>query len=74
MSRPNLKDSIDLGLAILSSVEHRLPEGARRSQDEIAAYCECSKTRIQQIEERALRKMRMGLRRSGLVDVNGKHQ
>ena len=49
------KPSIDIGLAI--SATHSIP-GVPRSAADIAAYCGCSRQRIQQIEERALRKLR----------------
>lgn len=45
---------IDLGLAILSL--HPVPPGGRQ-QDEIAAFCDCSREYIGQIERRALRKI-----------------
>jgi hypothetical protein len=44
-----------LGLTLLSM--HALP-GVRYSFDEIAAWCGCTNSAIQQIEERALRKVR----------------
>jgi hypothetical protein len=45
---------IDLGLAILSA---RARPGERYSYEEIAAFCGCSKTLIQIIEARAIRKI-----------------
>ena len=50
---------IDLGLAILSCISN---QGERRSQSEIAAFCGCSRQRIEQIEAKALRKLRTRLR------------
>lgn len=47
---------IDIGLAILAT--KRLPRSGR-SRTEIAAYCGCSRERIRQIEERALRRLRV---------------
>jgi hypothetical protein len=45
---------IDLGLAIISAIS---PPGRLWSYVEIAAFCDCSKTAIQQIERKALRKL-----------------
>jgi hypothetical protein len=45
---------IDLGLAIISAIS---PPGRAWSYVEIAAFCDCSKTAIQQIERKALRKL-----------------
>ena len=48
--------NIDLGLAILASTSEP-PHTAQT----IAAYCGCSRQRIQQIEQKALRKLRATL-------------
>ena len=48
--------NIDLGLAILASTN----EPPHTCQT-IAAYCGCSRQRIQQIEQKALRKLRATL-------------
>ena len=49
---------IDLGIAIAHATT--LP-GQRRTFDEIAAYCGCSRQAIQQIEIRAFNKIRSRL-------------
>jgi len=53
---------IDLGLAILASTT----EPPHTSQT-IAAYCGCSRQRIQQIEQDALRKFRAALYRDRIL-------
>ncbi len=53
--KPN---SIDLGLAI-SALHSRI--GVPRDHRDIAAYCDCSWQRIWQIEQKALRKIRIKL-------------
>jgi DNA-directed RNA polymerase sigma subunit (sigma70/sigma32) len=53
-----MKSSIDLGLAISA---HHSTLGVPRTSDSIAAYCGCSRQRIEQIEKRALRKVRARL-------------
>ncbi len=55
-----MKSSIDLGLAISA---HHSVLGVPRTSDSIAAYCECSRQRIEQIEKRAMRKCRVYLYR-----------
>jgi DNA-directed RNA polymerase sigma subunit (sigma70/sigma32) len=50
--------NIDLGLAILALTSE--PSHTSRT---IAAYCGCSRQRIQQIEHKALRKLRAALYR-----------
>lgn len=55
-----MKPSIDLGLAISAL---SMQPGERRSTYQIAAFCGCSPQRIQQIEHRALRKIRAALYR-----------
>lgn len=52
---PPKQARIDIGLAILGTKP--LPRSGR-SRTEIAAYCGCSRERIRQIEERALRRLR----------------
>ena len=54
--------NIDLGLAILASTSEP-PHTART----IAAYCGCSRQCIQQIEQKALRKLRAALYRDRLL-------
>ena len=49
------KSGTDLGLAISGAL---LAPGQTRSINELAAFCGCSKQNIQQIEKRALRKLR----------------
>lgn len=51
-------ERIDLGLALLSVL--RIP-GVPLALTDIAAWCECSKSRIYQIEKTALRKVRARL-------------
>ena len=51
---------IDLGLAISALHSKR---GVPRGYKEIAAYCDCSWQRIHQIEQGALRKIRVQLYR-----------
>src|SRR5262245_50853771 len=78
--------NIELGLAV--SALTMLP-GETRTLEEIAAYCNCSRERIRQIEFRALRKMRIRLEAQGIkwadvmeslrhwnrnVTVNGNHK
>jgi hypothetical protein len=46
---------IDLGLAVSGAT---LEPGETRSHEDLAAFCGCSKTNIQHIENRALRKLR----------------
>jgi hypothetical protein len=46
---------IDLGLAVSGAT---LEPGETRSHEDLAAFCGCSKTNIQHIERRALRKLR----------------
>jgi len=49
---------IDLGLAVSSlSLEY----GHTRTYEELAAFCGCSKTAIQSIENKAIRKIRKSL-------------
>lgn len=50
---------IDLGLAV-SALSLRY--GETRTQVELAAFCNCSPQRIDQIEQKALRKIRNALR------------
>ena len=54
--------NIDLGLAILASTS----EPPHTSQT-IAAYCGCSRQCIQQIEQKALRKLRATLYRDRIL-------
>ena len=54
--------NIDLGLAILASTSE--PPHTSRT---IAAYCGCSRQRIQQIEQKALRKLRAALYRNRIL-------
>ena len=55
--------NIDLGLAILASTSEP-PHTAQT----IAAYCGCSRQRIQQIEQKALRKLRAALYRNRILN------
>jgi len=50
---------IDLGLAISGAT---MMPGQVRSHEEIAAFCDCSRERIFQIEKQAMRKLRHRLR------------
>lgn len=52
---------IDLGLAIIAALRH---PGECLTQQDIAAWCGCTRQRIEQIEKQALRKIR---RRLGLA-------
>jgi len=54
--------NIDLGLAILASTSE--PPHTCKT---IAAYCGCSRQRIQQIEQKALRKFREALYRDKIL-------
>jgi len=49
------KPGVDLGLAISGAL---LPPGQRRTCVEIAAFAGCSKQNIEQLENRALKKLR----------------
>lgn len=55
-------DRIGLGLAISGAL---LKPGERRSQRELAAFCDCSYQWIQQLESRALRKCRIKMNENG---------
>jgi DNA-directed RNA polymerase sigma subunit (sigma70/sigma32) len=59
---PARRANIDLGLAILASTSE--PPHTCRT---IAAYCGCSRQRIQQIEQNALRKFRTALYRDRIL-------
>lgn len=52
------KRDIDLGLALLCIVN---PDREMLSYEEIAAWCGCHRSRIEQIEKGALRKLRGAL-------------
>jgi DNA-directed RNA polymerase sigma subunit (sigma70/sigma32) len=52
-------ERIDLGLALMQ--RHAAP-GVRYSHAEIAAWCGCHRSAIEQIERKALRKVRHRLR------------
>src|SRR5262245_63878018 len=54
--------NIDLGLAILA-----LTSEPPHTAHTIAAYCGCSRQRIQQIEQKALRKLRAALYRDRIL-------
>lgn len=54
----------DLGIASA----HALNSRRRMTCDEIAAYCDCSRSRIQQIERRAMAKVRKAFRRQGVEE------
>jgi len=49
------KPGVDLGLAISGAL---LKPGKTRTHEEIAAFAGCSKQNIEQLEKRALRKLR----------------
>jgi Sigma-70, region 4 len=53
-----MKTQIDLGLALLSVLTK---PGATLTQEDIAAWCDCHRGRIWQIERDALRKLRRKL-------------
>lgn len=53
--RADARQSIDLGLAVLSAT---LRPGETRNPYEIAEVCECSYTAIQKIERSALNKLK----------------
>ena len=54
--------NIDLGLAILASTSE--PPHTYRT---LAAYCGCSRQAIQQLEQKALRKLRATLHRNRIL-------
>lgn len=54
---------IDAGLALLSLVSKR---NEPLTLDDIAAWCDCSRERVRQIEESALKKIRMRLNKDEL--------
>jgi DNA-directed RNA polymerase sigma subunit (sigma70/sigma32) len=58
-----MKDSIDLGLAILSVL--RAP-GEELTHEDIAAWCDCDHETIAQIERRALAKLRVKAKQAGI--------
>lgn len=60
-----MKHSIDLGLAVCGL---HCQKGVPKTAREIAAYCGCSYQRIQQIEARALRKIRAHLYRDVMTN------
>lgn len=64
----NRKVEIDLGLALL---ECRLSPRQRLSIDEIAAWCQVSRSAIWNIERRALRKIRQRLSAEVKSDLHG---
>jgi DNA-directed RNA polymerase sigma subunit (sigma70/sigma32) len=55
-------ERIDLGI----SIAHALNPGKQLSCGEIAAYADCSRTRIAEIERKALAKVRRLLRLRGI--------
>lgn len=57
---PPPKSSIDLGLAVNSVL---MRPGDRITQEDLADICECSQAAIYLIEKRALRKLRLRLKR-----------
>ena len=61
--------NIDLGLAILASTS----EPPHTCQT-IAAYCGCSRQCIQQIEQKALRKLRATLHRNRILREAFEHE
>jgi DNA-directed RNA polymerase sigma subunit (sigma70/sigma32) len=63
------QDRIDLGLALLKSSAH---PGDTFSYDEIAAYCGCSANAVRDIEQKALAKLRRGLKRAGVESSSSK--
>jgi len=58
----NINPDIDLGIAIA----HALNPGKQLTCDQIAAYADCSRKRIHQIERKALAKVRRLLRVQGI--------
>jgi DNA-directed RNA polymerase sigma subunit (sigma70/sigma32) len=58
----NINPDIDLGLAVARA----LNPGKQMTCEDIAAYANCSRNRIHQIEKRALAKVRKFLRRDGI--------
>jgi DNA-directed RNA polymerase sigma subunit (sigma70/sigma32) len=67
--RPARNANIDLGLAILASTSE--PPHTCKT---IAAYCGCSRQRIQQIEQKALRKLRATLYRDRILSEAFEHE
>jgi hypothetical protein len=68
MSRPKTipgeANPVDLGLAVLSAIR---PQGHSLDTPTIAAACDCSYQAIQQIEYRALAKLRRRLSESSIT-------
>ena len=60
---------IDLGLAILASTSE-----PPHTYQTIAAYCGCSRQCIQQIEQKALRKLRVALYRDSILREAFEHE
>jgi DNA-directed RNA polymerase sigma subunit (sigma70/sigma32) len=60
---------IDLGLAILASTSE-----PPHTYQTIAAYCGCSRQCIQQIEQKALRKLRAALHRDSILREAFEHE
>jgi len=60
------KSSIDLGLAVASTLTER---GVCWSLEDLAEVCECSTEAIRQLEKRALVKMRRALKRAKLEEL-----
>ncbi|MEM9236025.1 MAG: sigma factor-like helix-turn-helix DNA-binding protein [Verrucomicrobiota bacterium] len=63
----DLKPSIDLGLAVSALT---LKRGETRTQEELAAFCGCSKAMIYLIEKRALKKLRHPSRLRALAEAS----
>jgi hypothetical protein len=53
---------IDLGLELLSIAEPGIPH----TQEEIAAWCDCTVRTIQHMERKALAKLRRALKKRGV--------
>lgn len=68
MTETEIRDgSVDAGLLVLSLVS---PRGVEWTQQEIAFVCGCSAQNIQDIEYRAMRKIRHELQQRGLSAAN----
>lgn len=64
-----MKASIDLGLSVLCSDEFRREHGPVYSYEAMADACDCSHDAVRNLGERALAKMKRGLRQQGIGEV-----
>ena len=64
-ANPGTGAHIDLGLALLSCL---LLPGERLTTEDMAVWCGCSRSAIERIEQRALRKLRQKLVNVGMAE------